>query len=401
MKKICMAALFSFLMLFCSSPLLAGEYFDDVNYGDWFYEEVNTAYEMELVNGVSYSKFNPYGSITRGMFVTILGRMDGINPNNYYTWPGYFYDVDFDEYYNSYINWAYENDIIDGTGVAAFSPDSPITREQIAKILYGYIKYAKADVEQSSSAVSYFTDESKISSWAREGMDAMRKYGIIAGDEYQRCNPQNPCSRAEGTAMILRLLCLLSDSGITDGFQYIDFAGTYNSSYDECINPEFREYWEEMFFDYRYKKEFVAAVIPFQLNGDFYYAGVIQRQHNADECSTVGLVILDDSFDLYAQAELFGESSLYGLYSIRSFYADNGIFIFISNNTASEYGVYDMIHFNLDGYYYKSFGTDDVYQFRMEGNKVQQRITTVYWDYDYASGSWQNLNFNSLPHTSF
>ena len=84
--------------------------------------------------------FSPDAAMTRGMFVTALGRLAGISPASYTTRS--FTDVKADDYYAAYAEWAVQQNLLKGTGEGLFRPDAPVTREQMAVILSGY---ARAD----------------------------------------------------------------------------------------------------------------------------------------------------------------------------------------------------------------------------------------------------------------
>ena len=103
----------------------------------WAEEDILWVMDMGLFNGTSSSTFNPNGTMTRGMFVTVLGRYAGVDPDLFEDWylPDLYKDVNADFYYAPYINWATRHAITSGTGKGIFSPDLPITREQMAVFL--------------------------------------------------------------------------------------------------------------------------------------------------------------------------------------------------------------------------------------------------------------------------
>ena len=201
MKK----TIFLLTLLLCflfASPLSAGEVFYDVNQNDWFYKEVSDAYNNGFVSGKSPTGFDPEGFMTRGEFVTILGRIADVDKSAYTR--SYFYDVDINKFYGPYVTWAYENNIVSGMGQGRFEPYTNITREQIAKILDGYIIAQGYQIPASPNAPAFFRDSHKISYWAQSSMEAMRHYGIISGDEYGNCDPLDNSTRAQGAAMLQR-----------------------------------------------------------------------------------------------------------------------------------------------------------------------------------------------------
>ena len=111
--------------------------FTDVKTTDWFYDAVSFTYNMGIMDGVETNKFSPSTTITRGMVVTMLWRMAG-EP---YASGTYFDDVSYGRYYTTAVAWSARNNIIEGSGANTFGVDDPITREQLAVLLYRYAKY--------------------------------------------------------------------------------------------------------------------------------------------------------------------------------------------------------------------------------------------------------------------
>ena len=109
-----------------------GTAFTDVGAGDWYRSAVEYVVEKGMMNGTSAVTFSPNETTTRAMIVTILHRMEG-EPR---AWGYAFSDVATSAYYADAVAWAAEQRIVNGTGSMTFSPDAPITREQLAAILY-------------------------------------------------------------------------------------------------------------------------------------------------------------------------------------------------------------------------------------------------------------------------
>lgn len=152
--------------------------------GHWAEEDISWVLNQGLFNGTSSDTFNPNGTMTRGMFVTVLGRYAGVDPEEYRDWylANLFQDVDPNAYYAPYINWAARHGITSGTGNGTFSPDAPITREQMATFLlrfancYGYVFEPIRD-----DVPAYFDDQDRIAGYAIEAVEIMRESGIISG----------------------------------------------------------------------------------------------------------------------------------------------------------------------------------------------------------------------------
>lgn len=113
--------------------------FTDVKPGDWCYDAVLYAKANGFFSGTSETTFSPNGTMTRGMFVTVLGRMAGIDPAKYGGDTG-FTDVPEGMYYAPYVKWAAQYGITGGTGDGRFSPDALITRQQMAALFVRYFE---------------------------------------------------------------------------------------------------------------------------------------------------------------------------------------------------------------------------------------------------------------------
>ena len=159
--------------------------FTDVVSGSWYYDGVKYAYDNGLMNGTGANAFNPNADTTRGMIVTILARMEGVNTSGGATW------------YARGREWAMENGISDGTNM-----EGKITREQLAAMLYRYAKMKGYDVSASAS-LSGYTDASSVSGWAKEAMQWAVGSGLIQGSN-NALTPQANASRAQIATILMR-----------------------------------------------------------------------------------------------------------------------------------------------------------------------------------------------------
>ena len=179
--------------------------FIDVHSGDWFYDDLMFVYTHGLMTGTADAAFSPGGTMTRGMFATVLSRLDGADLSNYSE--SSFGDVESQQWYAPPIEWAAENGIVIGTGGGNFSPDAPVTREQMLVILYNYMQF-KGITIPAGTAVP-FADEDSVSSWALEAVQAMQAMGIVTGRPGNIFDPQGIATRAEVAAVFARFLdCL-------------------------------------------------------------------------------------------------------------------------------------------------------------------------------------------------
>ena len=174
--------------------------FTDVAETDWFYESVAYVYFNGLMNGTSDTTFSPNGTTTRGMIVTILYRLAG-SPEAPSRSP--FQDVDPNQYYADPIAWAAWNGIVTGKTATTFGPNDPITREQMAAILYRYAASQEMDLSQKGD-LTQFGDQGKISSYAREALAWANGAGLITGKGGGILDPQGPAVRAQVAAIFQR-----------------------------------------------------------------------------------------------------------------------------------------------------------------------------------------------------
>ena len=174
--------------------------FDDVSEGDWYYDSVYYVYAYGLMNGTAEATFNPNGDTTRGMLVTILYRMEG-SPQGGGWSP--FTDVDPELYYAQPIAWAAWNGIVKGITETTFSPDAPVTRQQMAAILYRYAAWKKWDVSQQGNLFQ-FADWEQIQEYARTPLAWASAAGLIQGKENKILDPAGTATRAQVATLLQR-----------------------------------------------------------------------------------------------------------------------------------------------------------------------------------------------------
>ena len=174
--------------------------FIDVHEGDWFYENVGYVYENGLMNGVSETLFEPNGTVTRGMIVTILHRLEGEPESDY---DMLFTDVAEQQWYTGAVRWAAGEGIVTGVSATEFAPDDPITREQFAAILWRYAQSKGYDVSASADLTG-FLDYGQISEYALPALQWAVGAGVMSGRGDGILAPQGTATRAEAAAMLMR-----------------------------------------------------------------------------------------------------------------------------------------------------------------------------------------------------
>ena len=159
---------------------------------------------MLFRSGIAENQFNPKGTTTRGMIVTILNRMDGEKQASTTT----FTDVPANAYYANAVAWASENGIVNGYGNRIFAPNDNITREQIAVILYNYASYKNADMSKTTS-LDKFNDGKLTEDYAVKAMEWAVASGLFAGTGSNTLNPKGTATRAGVATLLTRIETVL------------------------------------------------------------------------------------------------------------------------------------------------------------------------------------------------
>lgn len=196
-------------------------------YGDtknhWAKDYIDYVAGRGLITGSTENTFSPNEKMTRGMLVTALGRLAGVNGKNYDT--NSFSDVQKDSPYRPYIEWAYSKGIVYGIGDGTFAPDKSITREEMAIIFERYAKVTGCKIPVTREA-SVYEDKENIGTEYRAAVKAMQQAGIMMGIDGNRFNPKGTATRAEVSAMLSRYIKLTITPETAQGFA-LDDAGKY------------------------------------------------------------------------------------------------------------------------------------------------------------------------------
>ena len=176
--------------------------FDDVSKGDWFYKDVEYVYNEGIMDGVSKREFAPNETLTRAMIVKILYRIEG-EPAGYRS--SDFNDVESGRWYTGAVAWAAEKEIVKGYGNGKFGPNDPVTREQLAAILYRYTQYKGWSTTAASGSLKGFADAASVSSYAVDAMNWAVDEGLLKGAN-NKLSPKSNATRAQVAAIIHRYL---------------------------------------------------------------------------------------------------------------------------------------------------------------------------------------------------
>ena len=194
LKRLSLFLLVAALLVTMIPSAFAANSFTDVRSTDWFSDAVSYVQERGLMSGTSATHFSPNEPTTRAMLVTILYRAAG-QPET--TGQSSFADVLARDYFSDAVAWASENNIVTGYSRTRFGSNDPVSREQIATLLWRYAGSPSAGSAQN------FSDRNQISDYAADAVNWARANGIVNGRPGNRFDPKANATRAE-VATILR-----------------------------------------------------------------------------------------------------------------------------------------------------------------------------------------------------
>jgi len=173
--------------------------FRDVREANWFYAAVDFVFNNGLFQGMTATTFSPGTSMTRGMFVTVLHRLDSVPATGA---AGAFTDVqDPAQYYYNAVIWANANNIVTGYGDGTFRPNASVTREQMATIMHRYAKYKDRDMRTLVTEFDNFPDRNDVSDYAVDAMHWAVSWRVITGSD-GKLLPRDTATRAQVAQII-------------------------------------------------------------------------------------------------------------------------------------------------------------------------------------------------------
>ncbi|WP_066460120.1 S-layer homology domain-containing protein [Anaerotruncus rubiinfantis] len=185
----------------------------------WAKEDIEFVVARGILAGTGNGCFSPDGAMTRGMFVTALGRLASVDPANYKS--GTFTDVKATAYYAPYVEWAEKNGVVKGIGGGLFAPDQSITREQMAVIMANYAKVIGFPLPKVH-AENTFADNAKIGAWAKDAVKKVQMAGVISGKNNNSFDPKGAATRAEVSAVLKRFVELVISIDTAEGWTMND-----------------------------------------------------------------------------------------------------------------------------------------------------------------------------------
>lgn len=174
--------------------------YNDVTAGDWFTPDVIYVTLTGLMNGTG-DGFSPNNNINRAQLVTVLYRMAG-EPE--VTGENPFTDVPDGQWYTDAVLWAAENNITEGTSETTFSPNSALTREQMATFLYRFADFETEEPIEITGDLSGYTDADLVADYAVDAMTWAVGKGVISGIGNNTLAPDNTASRAQMATVLTR-----------------------------------------------------------------------------------------------------------------------------------------------------------------------------------------------------
>ena len=176
--------------------------FTDVKESDWFYDAIRYVNKHELFKGISNTEFAPNSNITRGMLVTVLFRFSNAIEYSKAT----FDDVAKDAYYSEAVAWASKTGIVNGIGNNQFAPDTNITRQDLATIIYRYAKFKGKGFALNTTYLLDYIDRDSIAEYAYEAICWGTTTKVMNGKENNRIDPTGLATRAEVATIMQRLV---------------------------------------------------------------------------------------------------------------------------------------------------------------------------------------------------
>lgn len=239
MKKLisCVLALVLALSLVPSAFAAEGasvDKFTDVPADAWYRDELAYALHNGYISGTSETTFAPDALVTRGQFVTIMGRMLGADMSNGKT---QFTDVPEKAFYAPYVGWAASKGYVNGTSATTFAPDANITFEQMGTIIANHLNKSGVVVVATLPPTTY-KDASSIAGWAKGSMELMAKYNLLPTDAAGNVNPRNQVTRAEAAVALVRLARGIG-LGVVPTSVYVD-------AYDVQVAAKVKEVHDEL-----------------------------------------------------------------------------------------------------------------------------------------------------------
>jgi hypothetical protein len=178
--------------------------FTDVSENASYYNAVRYVYTNGLFKGMSATEFGAETTMTRAMFVTVLGRLINIDINS--NAKSKFSDVSEGEWYTAYVNWAAENDLVLGYYDGRFGPNDVITREQMMVIMYRFAIFCGFETDNLDNVKLSYRDMANVSDWAIDAVKYCKKNNLMDVTVIGNIYPQREAKRHEVAEIIHKFM---------------------------------------------------------------------------------------------------------------------------------------------------------------------------------------------------
>ena len=179
--------------------------FDDVPDGKWFAAAALWCNAKGYITGTAEKTFSPDTNLTRAMFVQILAKVAEADLDSC-EYAGKFDDVKADDWFAKAVQWAIDNDLTGGTSATTFSPNDPVTREQLATFFFAYSKFMNYDTSSRGDKLAKYEDKDQVSSWARSAMEWAVAEGLISGTAETILSPGSTATRAQAAQIFMNFV---------------------------------------------------------------------------------------------------------------------------------------------------------------------------------------------------
>ena len=169
----------------------------------WYYDAVYAAYDAGLMNGVGEGLFAPNATLDRATLATVLYREAGESAAK---GTASFTDIAEGQWYTDAVNWAAEQGVVNGYPEGTFRPEAPITRQEMATMLYRYWKLRGGKYTAKDDVLAGYQDRGEVADWALEAMRWTVQSGIIIGMTPTTLNPAGSATRAQVALVLVNYL---------------------------------------------------------------------------------------------------------------------------------------------------------------------------------------------------
>lgn len=210
--------------------------FTDIS-GHWAKDYIIRATDLGIFSGVTANTFQPNGTMTRAMFVTVLASCSGEQVSGYKT--SQFRDVSSNKWYASAVAWAYQKGIVAGTSATAFSPNKSVSREQIASLVVRFANYQGRVLPRIRQGI-LFTDSDSCADYALDAITILYRSGVVNGVGNAKFDPKGDATRAEAAVILCKYVDLASHAySSSEKIPMVSHRG-YNAAAPENTMPAFQ-----------------------------------------------------------------------------------------------------------------------------------------------------------------